>query len=110
MSYDEKMEIFDPYVYGTLTYIKDSVETNSTVLFFINSFFILGRPFLYPKVKVDYIHYTNDENLFSHIQNHFIDYIIIISRLHHLANYTTLFTKIEFHSQIYLLKINRSAL
>jgi len=109
-SYDEKMESYDPYIYETLNYIKHSVEPDSTVLFFHHNSFILGRGYLYPTVKVEYYPYTNDYDLLAYLKNNLIDYLIIIGGPLHLVANTTLFTKIDFHSKIYLLKINRTVL
>ncbi len=108
---EDKMDTLDHYIYGTLNFVKNNVEPNSSVLFFHNGFYVLGKPYLYPKVKnVYYTRYRNDELLISYIQNHLIDYIVIIFEAHHLASNFTIFQKIDYYPQIYLLKINRTAL
>lgn len=108
---EDKMDTLDHYIYGTLNFVKNNVEPNSSVLFFHYGFYVLGKPYLYPKVKkVHYTRYRNDEILISYIQVHLIDYICIISEQHHLASNFTIFQKIDYYPQIYLLKINRTAL
>lgn len=109
-SYDEKMKNIDPYLYGIFTFVKYSVEPDSTVLFFLYNYYILAKPYLYPKIKATYIRYRNDNILLIYLQNNLIDYVIIIREPLHLASNTTLFTKIDYLSSIYLLKVNRSAL
>lgn len=109
-SYEDKMRSIAPYRYGYYMFIADSVEPNSTVLFFNYDFYMLAQPMLYPKIHLVYYSYYNDEDLLIFLRNNLIDYIAIVSGQHHLASNTTLYTKIDYRSEIYLLKINRSAL
>ena len=107
-AYDDKLELIgeeriNPF--DIFNFINDTVEDGSTVLYFNYSFWILGKPYLYPYVISDLIHYTDDEELFVYIDELSIDYIIIIEGPHHLANYTNKFSQTKYDSDIYLLEI-----
>lgn len=111
-SYDEKMETLysESNYYSIFKFINKTVDENSTVLFFNWSIFVLEQPLLYPRIKADYIGFSNDQNLLQYLRINFINYIIIINQPCPLSSNTTLFSKIEFDVSIYLLKVNRSAL
>ena len=101
-SYDSFNKVF--------IFINNTVEENSTVLFLDFSYFILGQPFLYPHVKSDFVQSISDQELLLYLRENLIHYIIIVDQSFPLALNTSLFSKIEFDSSIYLLKINKSAL
>lgn len=110
-SYDEKMEtIFYSNYYNIFTFINKTVDENSTVLFFNWEFFVIEQPLLYPRIKSDYIGYSNYQNLLLYLRINLIHYIIIIDQPFPSYYNRTIFSKIEFDPTIYLLKVDRSTL
>lgn len=103
------MEALNPYM-EPLIFIKNNVENNSTILFIDTKYYQFGKSFLYPDINSYYTTYSTDENFLQYIRQNHIDYIFIINREFPLSSNTTLFTKIEYDSDMYLLKINRAVL
>ncbi len=98
------------YQYETIVFIDDNVEDNSNILIMDYFVFILGQPYLYPRVNCDYYVFDNDENLIIFLKNNPFDYILIFNFEFPLASNTTLFSKIELEPNTYLLKINNEAI
>lgn len=111
-AYDDKMELLgrEGHLYQVLNFIKNTVERDSTVLFLNGSYWLYGKPYFYPEIICDFVIYESDQQVFDHLKENLIDYLIIINDPQHLSSYENIFSKIEYNSLIYLLQVNRSAL
>ncbi len=108
LSVDEKYEKIDPYKFGIYNFIKENVEINSTVIFFHRGHYLLAKPYLYPDINCTFFKFDEirtDNFLIKMMRSSNIQYLMIISGPHHLAERIDVFEKIEYSVQIYLLKL-----
>ena len=93
--------------YAVFKFIKATVEEGSRILFLENaySYFVLGQPYLYPEIMVEYTALSNSTDIINYSQTNSIDYIVVINFHISEANDTSLFEKINMDNTTYLLRL-----
>ncbi len=106
---DDELEENYPNYFPILEFVNNTVQPNSNVLFMDINEFVLGQPYLFPRLNVFYCNYTNDQAVSSFIIAHRVNYVLIDYFNFTLAQNTTLFfDQINMNTEVYLLQVNES--